>query len=185
MITIICVTYVQKNFKFELQLSSCWKNIKFSRYCPKFHIFTKIVIFKYICHFLDQLLHPYKFYGRDLWQDSLFHFCQLWAVNIPKLKIYTAQNEFLITVINIPNHAIYTKSYGLISLDQYLYFTELRFLHYSWDWRQNFTKQMYNVVPHKQTKPSAKNFFISGEKKKRRWLKKKKKKKKKELTELA
>ena len=33
-------------FKLELQLSSYWQNIKFSRYCPKFHIFTKIVIFQ-------------------------------------------------------------------------------------------------------------------------------------------
>ena len=55
-------------FKFELQLSSYWQNIKFSRYWPKFHIFTNIVICenKYICNFLDQLLHPYKLYGRDM-----------------------------------------------------------------------------------------------------------------------
>ena len=42
-------------FKFELQLSSYWQNIKSLRYCPKFHILTKIVIFKYICNFLDFL----------------------------------------------------------------------------------------------------------------------------------
>ena len=53
-------------FEFELQLSSYWQNINFSRYCPKFHIFTKIVIFKYICNFLAQLLHPYKLYGRNM-----------------------------------------------------------------------------------------------------------------------
>ena len=69
-------------FKFELQLGSYWQNIKFSRYCPKFHIFTKIVIFKYICSFLDQLLHPYKFYGRDMLGILFFSFCQLWAVNL-------------------------------------------------------------------------------------------------------
>ena len=33
-------------FRFKLWLSSYWQNIKFSRNCPKFHIFTKIVIFK-------------------------------------------------------------------------------------------------------------------------------------------
>ena len=33
-------------FKFELQLSSYWQNIKFSQCCPKFHIFTNIVIFQ-------------------------------------------------------------------------------------------------------------------------------------------
>ena len=53
-------------FKFELQLSSYWQNIKFSQYCPKFHIFTKIIIFHIMCNFLDQLLHPYKFHGRDM-----------------------------------------------------------------------------------------------------------------------
>ena len=62
----MCHTCANEFFKFELQLSSYWQNIKFSWYCPKFHIFTKIVIFKYICNFLDQLLHPCKFYGRNM-----------------------------------------------------------------------------------------------------------------------
>ena len=54
-------------FKFELQFSSYWQNIKFSQNYPKLHIFTEIVIFlKYICNFLDQLLHPYNSYGRDM-----------------------------------------------------------------------------------------------------------------------
>ena len=51
-------------FKFELQLSGYWQNIKFSRYYPKFHIFHKNRNFSSIFAFLDQLLHPYKFYGR-------------------------------------------------------------------------------------------------------------------------
>ena len=35
--------------------------------CPKFHIFTKNRNFlKNDCNFLDQLLLPYKFYGRDM-----------------------------------------------------------------------------------------------------------------------
>ena len=41
-------------FEFELQLSSYWQNIKFSRYCPKFHIFINIVIFQvYLQLFID------------------------------------------------------------------------------------------------------------------------------------
>ena len=36
--------------------------------------------FKYICNFLDQLLHPYKFYGRGMSGILFFHFCQLWTV---------------------------------------------------------------------------------------------------------
>ena len=42
----MCHTCAKEFLKFELQLSSYWQNIKFSRYCPKFHIFTYIVIFQ-------------------------------------------------------------------------------------------------------------------------------------------
>ena len=70
-------TCAKEFFKFELQLSSYWQNINFSRYCPKFHIFTNIVIF--ICNFLDELLHPHKFYGRDMSGILFFIFasCEL------------------------------------------------------------------------------------------------------------
>ena len=53
-------------FKFELQLSIYCQNIKFLRHCPKFHFFTQIVIFLVYLQLLDQLLHPYKFYRRDM-----------------------------------------------------------------------------------------------------------------------
>ena len=53
-------------FKFELQLCSYLHNIKFSRYCPSFTFSQKSFFFKYICNFLDKLLHPCKFYGRDM-----------------------------------------------------------------------------------------------------------------------
>ena len=48
----------QEYFRFELSyLRSYWQNIKFSRYCPKFPIFTNFVIFQVIlCNFWDQLL---------------------------------------------------------------------------------------------------------------------------------
>ena len=69
-------------FKFELQLSNYWQNTKFSRYCPKFHIFTKIVIFQAYL----QLFRPTASSLQVLWpghvRNTLFHFCQLWAVNI-------------------------------------------------------------------------------------------------------
>ena len=73
-------------FKFELQLSSYWQNIKFSLYCPKFHIFTKIVIFQVFL----QLFRPTASFLKKLWQghvrNTLFHFCQLWAVKFRNLK---------------------------------------------------------------------------------------------------
>ena len=41
------------------------ENNKFSQNCPKFHIFTKIILFfKYNCNFFDQLLLPYKYHSR-------------------------------------------------------------------------------------------------------------------------
>ena len=75
------VSHVCKRiFKFELQLSSYWQNIKFSWYCPKFHIFTKIVVFQVFL----QLFWPTASFLKNLWQghvrNTLFHFCQLWAV---------------------------------------------------------------------------------------------------------
>ena len=42
----MCHTCAKEFLRFELQLSSYGQNIKFSRNCPKFHIFTKIVIFQ-------------------------------------------------------------------------------------------------------------------------------------------
>ena len=70
-------TCAKEFFKFELQLSSYWQNIKFSGYYPKFHIFTKIVIFKVYL----PLFRPILWQGHV--RNTLFHFCQLWAINVP------------------------------------------------------------------------------------------------------
>ena len=73
--------YMCHTLKFELQLRSYWQNINFSRNCPKFHIFTKIVIFQVYL----QLFRPTASSLSILWQghvrNTLFHFCPLWAVN--------------------------------------------------------------------------------------------------------
>ena len=62
------------NFNFELQLSSYWQNIKFSRYCPKFHIFTNFVNFQVYL----QLFKPTASSLYILWQgharNTLFSF---------------------------------------------------------------------------------------------------------------
>ena len=42
-ITILCVTYVQKDFKIWTLIKQLLANINFSRNFPKFHIFTKII----------------------------------------------------------------------------------------------------------------------------------------------
>ena len=51
--------------RLELEVSSYWQNIKFSQNWPKFHIFIWIIIFQVYLQ-LFWLLHPYKFYGRDM-----------------------------------------------------------------------------------------------------------------------
>ena len=96
-------------FKFELQLSSYWQNIKFSRYCPKFHILTNIVIFQVYLQLFRQLLHPYKFYGRDMSGILFFIFASCepevaWmrpSINLPtgisqyQILSYTFKRPFL------------------------------------------------------------------------------------------
>ena len=67
-------------FKFELQLSSYWQNIKFSWYCPKFSHFTNIVIFQIYLQ-LFRPTAPTNFMAGTC-QEYSFSFCQLWAVNI-------------------------------------------------------------------------------------------------------
>ena len=63
----MCHTCAKEFFKFELQLSSYSQNIKFSRYCPKFHIFENIVIFQvHLQLFRKTVLHPYKFHGSEM-----------------------------------------------------------------------------------------------------------------------
>ena len=83
-------------FKFELQLSSYWQNIKLSRYCPKFHSFTNIIIFQVYLH----LFRPTASSLYILWQghvrNTLFHFCQLWAVKANKLSVNASKTNFMI-----------------------------------------------------------------------------------------
>ena len=62
----MCHTCAKEFFKFELQLRSYWQNIKFSRYCPKFPIFTNFVIFQVYLQLLRPTASSYKFYGRDM-----------------------------------------------------------------------------------------------------------------------
>ena len=90
-------------FKFELQLRSYWQNIKFSRYCSKFHIFIKIVIFQVYL----QLFRPTASALYILWQghirNTLFHFCQLWAVNHIYIRYvsHNVQNDFKMRISTV------------------------------------------------------------------------------------
>ena len=64
-------------FKFELQLSSYSQNIKFSRYCPKFHIFTNIVIFQVYLQLFRTTASSLQISWQGHVRNTLFHFCQL------------------------------------------------------------------------------------------------------------
>ena len=82
----------KRMFKFELQLSSYWQNIKFLRYCPKFHIFTNIVIFKvYLQLFRPTASFLLNFYGRDLSRIFFFFFANCERL---KLLISLFENDY-------------------------------------------------------------------------------------------
>ena len=66
-ILIICVTHVQKNFQIRASSKELLTKYQIFTKLPQIpHIHINRIFFKYICNFLDQLLHPYKFYGRDM-----------------------------------------------------------------------------------------------------------------------
>ena len=66
-ITIICVTHVQKNFEIRASIKQLVTKYQIFMILPQISHFHKNRNFlKYICNFLDQLLHPFKFYGRDM-----------------------------------------------------------------------------------------------------------------------
>ena len=94
----MCNTMCKRIFRFELQLSSYWLNIKFSRNCPKFHIFTWIVIFQvYLQLFRPNCLIPINFMAGHV-RNTLFHYCQLWAVKgilCPYISVLTSDSTLL------------------------------------------------------------------------------------------
>ena len=55
-----------------------WQNINFNEIAPNFTFWQKSQFFKYNWNFLDQLLLPYKFHGRDMWEIlfSIFASCE-------------------------------------------------------------------------------------------------------------
>ena len=53
---------------------------------PHFHKYQ--IFFKYICKFLDQLLHPYKFYGRDMSGILFFIFASCEPLTVTELNPY-------------------------------------------------------------------------------------------------
>ena len=60
----------------------------------------KSYFFKYICNFLDQLLHPSISWQRHV-RNTLFHFCQLWAFNSSFLLKWICRQMVLLLVISI------------------------------------------------------------------------------------
>ena len=66
-ITIICVTHVQENFQIRTSIKQLLTKYQIFTKLPQIpHIHINRNFLKYICNFLDQLLHPYKFRGRDM-----------------------------------------------------------------------------------------------------------------------
>ena len=64
---VICVTYVQKDFiDSNFNQAVIDKISNFHKIAPNFTYSQKSSYFKYNWNFLDQLLLPFKFYGRDM-----------------------------------------------------------------------------------------------------------------------
>ena len=114
-ITIICVTHVKKNLKFELQVTDKISN--FHDIAPNFTFSQKLQFFKYICDFLDQPLHPYKFYGRDMSGILFFIFasCEPLTENGLSRNKMLSHNYIFVShyVQNCPNFTSSQKSYFL------------------------------------------------------------------------
>ena len=62
----ICHTCAKDFLNSRLQLSSCRQISNFHDIVPNFTFSQKIVIFQVYLQLFRQLLHPYKFYGRDM-----------------------------------------------------------------------------------------------------------------------
>ena len=115
----MCHTCAKEFLKFKLYLSSYWQNIKFSRYCPKFHIFTNIVIFQVFL----QLFRPTASSLQISWQghvmNALFHFCQLPTVNvkvwIPELS--AAEGSVQVTrAVGKPLSVLWVILFGMLKM---------------------------------------------------------------------
>ena len=65
--TIICITYVQKEFKICTLIKQLLAKYKIYKKLPQIsHIHKNHILLKYNRIFLDQLLVPYEVYGRDM-----------------------------------------------------------------------------------------------------------------------
>ena len=96
-ITIICVTHVQKNCQIRASIKQLLTKYKIFTILPQishFHKnrnFTSIII----CNFLDQLLHPYTFHGRDMSGILFFIFTSWEPLIILEVLIHTQSHWIL------------------------------------------------------------------------------------------
>ena len=85
-------------FKFELQLSSYSQNINFHDIAPNFTFSQISLFFKYICNFLEQLLHPYKFHGRDMSGILFFIFASCHPLMSIDIRLVGNRQSMLLAV---------------------------------------------------------------------------------------
>ena len=71
---------------------------------PNFTFLQKSWFFKYICHFLDQLLHPYKFYGRDMSGILKFIFASCKPLSFAKMAYSPSIDARLIEAYEKRDH---------------------------------------------------------------------------------
>ena len=98
-ITIICVTHVQKiSFKIQASIKQLLTKYQIFTILPQISHFHKNRNFSSIfCNFLDQLLHPYKFYGRDMSEIPFFIFASCEPLT---LQVHERQYQIVNTNTN-------------------------------------------------------------------------------------
>ena len=128
-------------FKFELQLSSYWQNTKFSRYCPKFHILTKIVIFQVYL----QLFRPTAS-SLYIYQEYFFIFASCEPLSGPQQNC-----QFNIMIMKRTYYCLVFSRMSVVmsSLDKYNHQTISTYVKKNKIIPHNFT-EMENSVSHRE-----------------------------------
>ena len=71
------------NFKIRTLIKQLFTKYQFLTKLPQISYIHKIIIFKYNWTFLDQMLLPYKLYGKDMWGILFFIFASCEPLSRP------------------------------------------------------------------------------------------------------
>ena len=90
--------YLDSNFDYSV----IDKISNFHEIAPNSTYSLKSYFFKYICNFIDQLLHPYKFHGRYMSGMLIFIFASCEPLKAAKLEPFSFSENSVALVHNNP-----------------------------------------------------------------------------------